>query len=422
MKVAVVLGHAVPNPTAGGATLTNWTIVQYLLERGHEVAVFPLLGAEYVDPTDATLQQRVDALETLGATVTPLRSQAGSERSGLSTSPGARLRRWANPPDELLYPTLADRDAVQRALEAATPDVVFAYHWDALAALEGVHVAPKLGVAVDLSHLPHLYRWRAGFRRDPARSLRALPILQGLVRRQPRLMARFLRDCEAAGDFAAHHAAWLRKHGAPHCEYLRTPVPDPLGEDWHAARGRAAGDKPRLLLMGHLRGIATLEGLELALEGVLPILERELGADGFEVRLVGGYDPPPALRSLLDRPSITLSGHTEDPGAAFLSAQAMLVPTPIKLGTRVRIISAFSYGTPVVAHEANALGIPELVHGDNAWLGRSAEHLAAGVLAAFRDTELRTRLSERGRATFERHFAPPVAVGRIEEILTRIAG
>jgi glycosyltransferase involved in cell wall biosynthesis len=422
MKIAVVLGHAVPNPTAGGATLTNWTVVQYLLEQGHEVAVVPLLGGEYVDPTGATLEQRVEALEALGATVTPVHSQAGEERSTLRTSPGARLRRWANPADELLYPTLADRGVVRGALEAAKPDVVFAYHWDALAALEGVHVAPKLGVAVDLSHLPHLYRWRADLRREPARSLRRLPNLQGLVRRQPRLMARFLRDCEAAGDFAAHHAAWLRTHGAPHCRYLRTPVPDPLGEEWRTARDHAAGEKPQLLLMGHLRGIATLEGLQLALERVLPILERELGSEGFEVRLVGGFDPPPELARLLDRPSIRLSGHTEDPGDAFLTARAMLVPTPIKLGTRVRIISAFSYGTPVVAHEANALGIPELEHGDNTWLGRTPEQLAAGVLAVFRDDALRRKLSERGRATFDQFFAPPVAVGRIEEILQRIAG
>ena len=42
--------------------------------------------------------------------------------------------------------------------------------------------------------------------------------------------------------------------------------------------------------MGHLKGVATLEGLDLFAEDVLPRLEQRLGADGFEVRLVGGYD------------------------------------------------------------------------------------------------------------------------------------
>jgi glycosyltransferase involved in cell wall biosynthesis len=415
VRVAVVVGHGVPNPTAGGATLTNWTIVQHLVGQGHEVTVLPLLGAEYVDPTGSTVEQRVRALEALGANVMPLRSHIGV------ATPNAPLHRSLDLPAEQLFPTLADRDTVRTALESARPDVVFAYHWEALAALDGVHVAPKLGVAVDLSHLPHLYRWRADLRREPARSVRTLPILLARLRKHPQLMVRFVRDCDAAGDFAAHHAAWLRRHGAANCEYLCTPVPDPLGDAWQAAREHIAVEKPRLLLMGHLRGIATLEGLQLALEGVLPILERALGSDGFEVRLVGGYDAPPKLARLLDRPSITLCGHTEDPAPEFLSADAILVPTPIRLGTRVRIISAFSYGTPVVAHEANARGIPELAHQDNAWLGRTPEELATGILRVFGDEALRTQLSENGRKTFESQFEASVAAGRIEKILARLS-
>jgi glycosyltransferase involved in cell wall biosynthesis len=415
MRVALVVGHGVPNPTAGGATLTNWTIATHLAAAGHDVVAVPLVGAEYVDPTGATLEDRVAALEQAGVGVHVLRSRAGDERTGLRTSPRARARRLARPAPELLYPTLQDRDAMREALTSIAPDAVLAYHWEALAALYGVQVAPKLGVAVDLSHLPHLYRWRS------TKSVRALGQLQSIVRLQPRLMVAFMNDCAASGDFAAHHAAWLRRHGATGCEYLRTPVPDPLGEDWRARRAAVAQKPPRLLLMGHLRGVATMEGLDLFARGILPRLEDELGADGFEVRLVGGYEPPRELARALDRPSVTFAGHTEDAGSEYLSATAMLVPTPIKLGTRVRILSAFSYGCPVVAHQANALGIPELAHGDNAWLGRRGDDLADGVLGVFRDAALRDRLSDGGRTTFEQLFSPPVAVARIEQILRTIS-
>jgi glycosyltransferase involved in cell wall biosynthesis len=415
MRVALVVGHGVPNPTAGGATLTNWTIATHLVAQGHEVVAVPLVGEEYIDPTGATLEDRVGALERAGVRVHVLRSRAGDERTGLSISPRARLQRLARPAAELLYPTLADRGAMREALESIAPDVVLAYHWEALAALYGVDVAPKLGVAVDLSHLPHLYRWRS------AKSLRKLGQLQSIVRLQPRLMVAFMNDCAASGDFAAHHAAWLRRRGAGGCEYLHTPVPDPLGAGWREARATAAPERPRLLLMGHLRGVATMEGLDLFAQGVLPRLEAALGPDAFDVRLVGGYEAPPELARALDRPSVTFAGHTEDATGEFLSATAMIVPTPIKLGTRVRILSAFSHGCPVVAHTANALGIPELAHGDNAWLGSRADALADGILAVFRDAVLRERLSERGRSTFEQFFAPPVAVGRIEQILQAIA-
>ena len=421
MKVALVVGGGVPNPTAGGATLTTWTIVRYLLDQRHDVVVFPLVGSEYIDPTGATFEQRVERLEELGATAIPLQSKAGTERAGLSTSPRARLRRWLDPPERLLYPTLADRETVRAALERAAPDAVLGYHWEALAALDGVHVAPKLGVAVDLSHLPHLYRWRAGPLKQPVRSAQTLVHLQALLRKQPELMVRFLNDCEAAGDFAAHHAEWLRSHGVTHCEYLRTPVPDPLGPAWRTERDRLRTERPRILLMGDWKGVATLEGLGLFAEQVLPRLERRLGADGFEVRLVGGYEPPAELRRALDRPSVTFCGHSHDPREEFLSADALVVPTPIKLGTRVRILTAFSYGCPVVAHVANTLGIPELAHGDNALLGQSADALADAIVRVTADATLRRRLEDGGRATFERWFAPGVAAERLVELLGSIS-
>jgi glycosyltransferase involved in cell wall biosynthesis len=413
MRVALVVGGGVPNPTASGATLTNWTIVRYLLERGHEVVVCPLVDTEYIDPTGATLEQRVEQLEAAGATVELLRS-----RAVMPDVP--RRRRWLHPPDAMMYPSLADRGLARGALERVRPDVVLAYHWEALAALDGVHVAPKLGVAVDLSHLPRLYRWRASMRCQPIRSLRALPQLRAYVRRQPPLMVRFLNDCEAAGNFAAHHAEWLRDHGASQCEYLRTPVPDPFADDGDT-REHACDGSPRILLLGHLKGIATLEGLDLFARGVLPRLERSLGVSGFEARLVGGYEAPAGLRDALARPAVTFHGHTETAGDEFLGATALVVPTPIGLGTRVRILTAFSYGCPVVAHESNALGIPELADGSNVLLADDADGLADSIVRVVRDEKLRRQLRENGRETFERWFAPNVAAARILELLTSLA-
>ena len=100
----------------------------------------------------------------------------------------------------------------------------------------------------------------------------------------------------------------------------------------------------------------------------------------------------------------------------------VLVPTPIRLGVRVRILTAFSYGACVVAHSANALGIPELEHGENVLLGRNARELADSVARAIAEPELRRRTSAGARATYERFFAPPAAAGPIERILERIGG
>jgi glycosyltransferase involved in cell wall biosynthesis len=412
VKVALVVSGGVPNPAASGGAVTAWTVLTHLLSEGHEVGVVALRDPEHFDPTDTSEEDRVEALRARGAEVVRLVSGSTAAFRSLPRGPGARVRRAWRPRDVELYPHLVDGAAVREAVSGLAADAAFVYHFEALAASRDLDV-PRFAAVGDPPHLSALYRFRDELP-DP-RALRRAVWLQTQIRHQPRLLVRFLNECEASGAFAAHHAAWLREQGAAGCEYLRTPIPDPGPVEPIATEG------PRILLVGHLKGIVTLDGLELFAREVLPRLEAELGVDGFEARIVGGYEPPEKLAPLLDRPSVRFLGHVEDPAHEFRSATAMLVPNSIPLGVRVRILTGFSYGTCIVSHRANTHGIPELAHGWNALLGGSGAELADAVVAAARDPRLREQLRTRARRTYEESFAPPVAAGRIAEILGRIA-
>jgi glycosyltransferase involved in cell wall biosynthesis len=418
MRVALVLDH-VPNPNAGGATVSTWALAEHLRARGNEVVCVTLLGTHQFDPLGASFEERAAQLRGIGVDVVPVQSRAAEVFDDLGGTLLARTRRVLHPSAELVFPTLRDGPAMRRALEDVGADAAFVYHWDALAATFAADVTPKVGVAVDLSHLVALYRWRASLRRPTLGTLRSASRVQAVVRGQPPVMAKLLRDCVHYGNFAAHHAAWLRAHGAPECAYLRTPVID--GGAARDGAPRAGRTRRRILLIGHLRGISTLEGLTAFARDGLPLLEEALGTEGFELRIVGGYEPPAAIRRAFDRPSVVFTGHTTDAADAFDSASLLLVPTPIKLGTRVRILSGFSYGSAVVAHTANALGIPELEHGRNVLLGSSSKELARHALTVLRDDELRDRLGAAGRATYEAAFAPGVAAEKILSLLTAAA-
>ena len=290
-------------------------------------------------------------------------------------------------------------------------EVAFVYHFEALAASRDLPI-PRFAAVGDPPQLSALYRLRQGLP-DP-RALRGIVRLQAQLRRQPRLLVELLNECAACGAFAAHHAKWLRDHGASGCLYLRTPVPDPGPVE------RAEPELPTILLVGHFKGVVTLEGLELFARHVLPRLERELGAGGFEVRIAGGYTPPTELARLLDRPSVRLLGHVEQAGAEFRRAHVLLAPNSIPLGIRVRIVTAFSHGTCVVTHGANQQGIPELEHDRDALVADSAERLARETLRALGDDRLRRRIGMSGRETYDRDFRPDVSVGRIAEVLHEI--
>jgi glycosyltransferase involved in cell wall biosynthesis len=422
VNIAVVISGIVPSPDASGSALTAWTIVRYLLEQGHTVGVVLLLAESHDDPGTA-VEQRVADLRALGIEVRHIRSRSAEVYEGMSADLRSRLRRIWQPRDEELFPTSVDASAVSDAVEELAPDVAYVYHWDALAATRPLgRRIPRLATVVDLPQLSLLYRWRSAPSKLGRTGLAQLLWLQGRLRRQPRLLVELLNECEASANFAAHHAEWLRERGAAGCAYLRTPVEDRPGSGWRSTReGRPDRDRPRLLLIGHLRGISTQDGLDLFAHSVLPRLEEALGPEGFEARLAGGYDAPANLRAALDRPAVRFLGHLRHPDEEFAAADALVVPTSIPLGTRVRILSAFSFGCPVVAHESNAQGIPELAHGENVLLGRTGQELADGFLRVARDRNLRRRLEERGRETYERFFAPPIAAAAVEAILERIA-
>lgn len=406
MRIAVLAG-GVPNPTSGGGALTAWSVIRHLTDRGHEVTVLPLVRPDDADPSGLGAERRLDALRGIGVSVRPVPSRAGE--------PGARSRS-AN-----LFPTLVDADAVREAVAAVDPEAVFVYHFEALAASRLVD-APRLAAVGDPPHLPALYRWRAEPKPRDLHRLRTEIAVRRHARRQERITVALLRECDAAGAFAAHHAAELRQAGVDCCQYFRTPIPDPVGDAWRQERDRHTGSgRPTILLIGHLSGTVTLDGLRLFAREILPRLDAALGRNGFEVRIVGGYEGPPSLRDALSHPAVRFCGHLEDPGDEFLGADVLLVPNAIPLGVRVRILSGFSYGCCVVSHAANSLGIPELAGGENALVGDSSERLAEAVLVALGDRELHRRLESGARGTYERSFSLEAAGGRIEEVLEGIA-
>jgi glycosyltransferase involved in cell wall biosynthesis len=405
-----VLVSGIPSPTTGGGALTAWSVVAHLVERGHEVTALCLVPPSLTDPAGASAEERAGRLEQLGARVVLVEPAARP-----SARPGRLrlLRRLLAPEPAELYPTLRDAGAVGEEVRRAGLDALFVYHFDALAASTEVAVPRVAGVG-DPSHLPVLYRWRqVEPKRLDRQSLRRALEVAAVVRRQPRVMVELLNGCAAAGAFAAHHAAWLRRRGVRDCLYLRTPIPEPAGP--RPATGHDG--PPTLLHIGHLRGTATLHGLRLFVQETLPRLDEALGPDGFRLDLVGGYRPPDELREALDRPSIRFRGHLEPATDAIREADVLVVPIAIPLGVRVRVLTGFSVGACIAAHAVNSRGIPELAHGENALLGSSGASLADEIARAVRDAELRARLRAGARDTYERYFAQPVAAGRIEGLL-----
>jgi glycosyltransferase involved in cell wall biosynthesis len=382
--------------------------------------VFCLLPWEEEPRRDEWLK----ALAQLGVRVVEVARPTGCDPShGRWSTRAAYLRSVAWPDDAVLFPDSALAGPLATVIETEDPDVVLAHATQAISASAALR-RPKVALTSDppgftrrlRTQLAPTYPWRVG--RDEL--LYRLGSAQ-FARRADQRFLELLRSFDSIGIFANHHAERARERGLD-AWYAHSPIVDAAGPDWHKRRATSErGPVPRILMIGHLRGISTIAGLQVFVQDVLPRLSEELGPTGFEVHIVGDYEPPEPLRAALDHPAVRLRGQVEPSDAEFLRADILLVPTPVSTGPRIRILTGFSFGCCVVAHSANRLGIPALTHRENVLLGESNE-LADLTLAALRDPLMRARLGAAGRALYESRFTPASAGRRIIEELEAVAG
>ncbi len=334
------------------------------------------------------------------------------DAGSVQLKPRGRLAQVFSHETKDFYPWVGLRTEVGDLLKRIDPDVILAYEVAVLAAIPPALGVPVVAATVDLDHLSNWLR----FEHTPVRpspgyvieSLRARHDKQW----RPAQMVSLLKEANAVVNFAAHHAEWLRSKGVD-CKYLRTPVPDP----GRTVRKSSGAGPMRLLLMGHMRGLSTQLGLKVFGSEVLPNL-RDIIGSGFEVRIVGAFPDalPAEVRKSLDASEVEFAGYVDDIAAEFAQADIFIAPTPVELGTRVRIVVAMSYGCCIVAHEANAKGIPELQDGVNALLAGS-EGLTQAIQRAAHGPNLREHLGREARLTYEKNFAPEIAADELIDLL-----
>jgi glycosyltransferase involved in cell wall biosynthesis len=407
MRVAFVMG-GIPSLGHSGSTLASWAIVGDLLAAGHDVTAILVPDASLLDET---VPARIAQLERLGVKVRVVEVPAVARRGRWH----ARIdyaRSLSAPHTDELFPAARAAEAVGAAI--ADADVGVAFGIEAIAATAGLPT-PFLAL---LSHPPGVSR-RVRQRYDPAAA--AGIASRSFLAHADRRTAALLREFASVGVFRRRYADWAREHGAG-AWYAHFPIPDLAGPEWRQRRDAGKpNERPRILMIGHLRGIGTISGLHLLVPEILPRLADALGDDGFEVHLVGGNNPPDTFRDGLRHPAVRLRGRLLDPEEEFFRADVLLAPNPTVTGASARILSGLSFGCCIVAHTDSVVGIPELSHGDNCLLAPDGVATATEVLRALRNDALRERLGDAARALYAGCFAPSVSACRITAEVERVA-
>ncbi len=319
---------------------------------------------------------------------------------------------------------LSDKDETEiykNMIQEFAPDFLLCYNVRPVELLEGYKTEIKrVIISIDLDHLPSFYRVSEellhGSLKVKWSALKQLvPVLLGAYHYRRDLISHF-KKADLLINHAANHADWLREHTGRRTLYVPNPVGgrsvigDPIFR-W------APVSPPRFLLVGNFNGIATLSGFYFFVQKVMPYLCEVLDAGKLEIHILGKGGIEPRIKKVLDRKGIFWPGFIEDPLPEYEKACAMVVPTPIKLGFRTRILDAFRYGLPVIAHSANALGFPEMKHRINCLMTDNGQEMAIQMIELAENEKLRNEIYKNSLNEFNSNVSADHTCRKIVEFL-----
>ena len=414
----MVVPHTLPSPDGGhGCPVMSWAMLEWLKRAGHDVSLFAFAATD-----GAREPNRVRARQQIADIGVELIEPTDKDRFADQSQWQLRLltlRRLSQPQlNDYFAAATSFRPQFERAVDRTRPDALWLYTTDAaaLAARSFPHL-PRLASLVDLDHEA----------RELKRVLRPRTMRHRLRntaerwqdRRLIEAVTQILKSCEVVVEHSLASAEWLRGQGI-NAHYLPNPVRLPeLPPDWFERREAwlAANGVKRILMVGHLRGVATQTGLHLLADEILPALIEKKNLGAWEVHIVGGGELTPELKAKLWRhPRVRLRGFVADLAAEYQQAHVNLVAVSERIGFRTRLVEAFHYGAPSIVHTNNQAGMPEL-DGENALLADAGRGLADALARTLRSDELRRRLERSARRAYEDKLHIDAVMNRMMELL-----
>lgn len=204
------------------------------------------------------------------------------------------------------------------------------------------------------------------------------------------------------GSLSPHHANEFQENGIEciHIQWFSPEVVAPAKE--FKLHNNDLRESFKLLHVGALESTASDAMVRYWSDHILP----ELATLPFtiEIRFVGRIGKP--FFQNKGNLKFTFLGHVEDLQSEFFECDAFFSPMKYPVGVRTRILSALSYGVPVIADPSISFGLPELVDKQHVFLGNTATEIAQLISFIRLNPCVSRRVGESGRKIWEKHFSP----------------
>lgn len=172
-----------------------------------------------------------------------------------------------------------------------------------------------------------------------------------------------------------------------------------------------------ILHVGTMYWPPNVEGIGWFAREVYPLIRAQVPATHF---YAVGARPAPEILALDDEVTgVKVTGYVDDVTPYIRESAAFVVPLHVGSGMRVKILTAWAWGIPIVSTTVGCAGIP--VHpGEDILIADTAEEFAAAVVRLLREPALGARLVANGRRYVEAAFDWRVACQSLDEVYARM--
>lgn len=396
LKQVALFTTGIPDPTQGGSGIFNYYVCRELLLREYDVRAFFRVSDSFLK--DHTVDRFLRELVRRG-----LKYQLISEN---------RQRTTLDFGFKLLI--RAHQAAVcEEVVKGLCPEIA---QFDAIIALDlgwalALANAKPATLAILGDPLPD--RMRHGrscswFR--PACVKRWLQMRSLFLPSTHAKLARALGKRLTIGSFSPHHAEAYSSNGIA-CKHFSWFSPD-VGSRARVVPD-AAESRLRLLHVGSLDSTASHNMLVYWEKELLPRLARLQFS--LDITFVGRAVN--RVKSQWQNIRISQTGYEEDLEKEFMNCDVFLSPMKYPVGTRTRILTALSYGVPVIADHSASLGLPELVSGRDIFYASNPDKVARLLEELKEKPQLARNVAFNARLAWEAHYHP---VKNVRKLLSEV--
>jgi len=327
------------------------------------------------------------------------------------------LRRIINP---YLFPALCLKRRIESLVDKCESDIILSvWSWEALAATYATSRVPKFVYYGNPDHKPREARLKFPDLFGISKKGLANKVkyrIQQLIKEAVKIQhIKMMNCCEITANNSLIDAEFYKASGHPRSIYLQNMWPPPKEKPIFG--GRRSNSEPFRVVgsVGNLGATGNTFGLYFLGNELAPRLEERFGKENIIINVFGCGVPKNKVAGVLNKYSIRLRGWVDDINKEILNSAVFLVLTNVSgfVVGNTRILLAWSLGVPLIAHRDSSRSMPEIIHGENALLGSSANEIADLVYSVYKDPSLGEKIGRGGYETYKKYYSSEIVVPKI---------